>query len=306
MADQPQVAILLSTWNGAAHLPEQLASFAAQQDVEWRLFWRDDGSADETVALMRSFAEAWPNRVQDCNDRHGRIGITASFLSLLRRVPAGMLAAFADQDDVWLPDKLARGAAALASVPAETPGLYCARQMLVDAELRPIRPSPPIDGHAGFPQALTQNIATGCTVMLNPPAVRLVGASLEPAGTLHDWWAYIVVAAAAGCILRDDEPAVLYRQHAQNAVGGRASFWRRALAAVRRGPNVFMRVFRAHVEALMAQPNLVAPGSREALGRIAASLGQGVLPRLQVLRYPGLRRQTAAETWLFRLWFLLG
>ena len=42
------ITILLSTFNGTRFLPEQLASFAAQTDQDWRLLWRNDGSSDST------------------------------------------------------------------------------------------------------------------------------------------------------------------------------------------------------------------------------------------------------------------
>ena len=91
---------------------------------------------------------------------------------------------------------------------------------------------------AGFPAALTQNVATGCTVMLNRPAARLVAASRPSTGTLHDWWAYLLVTAAGGRLVQDEEPVVLYRQHAQNLVGAPASMVSRAIAALRRGGRV--------------------------------------------------------------------
>lgn len=302
--DEPPVAILLSTWNGAAHLPEQLASFTQQQNVRWHLYWRDDGSSDGTPDCMRAFAAEHPAQVTFCPTPAGHIGITASFLALLRQAPAATIA-FADQDDVWLPEKLDRGTAALARVPDTEPALYCARQTLVDAALHPIGPSPRLGLDLAFPRALTQNVATGCTVMLNPAAARLVAASQAPPGTLHDWWAYLVVSAAGGRILADDTQVVLYRQHARNAVGV-ASIWQRGLAAVQRGPGAFMALFRAHVQALREQPDLLSPAARTLLDKIAHGLADGVLPRLPLLAQPGLRRQTASETFLFRLWFLLG
>jgi hypothetical protein len=305
--EPPRVAILLSTWNGAAFLSEQLASFLRLTGPSWRLYWRDDGSHDRSADIVRTFAaEAGAGRVVECPDNRGRIGITASFLTLLRRAPPDCLVAFADQDDVWLPEKLSRGVAALAQVGEKVPALYCARQSLVNAALRPIRDSAHLAEPPGFPQALTQNIATGCTVMLNPAAVRLIAAARAPEATLHDWWAYLVVTAAGGRVLIDDEPTVLYRQHGGNAVGVPLSPWRRAVAAVRRGPGVFMRTFRQHVDALRSQPELLSPAARDALDRIAAGLNDGPAPRLRALRHPGLRRQSFAETQLFRLWFLLG
>ena len=303
----PPVAILLSTWNGATFLSDQLASFLRLTGPEWRLYWRDDGSDDRSVDIMREFgAKDGAGRLMDRNDNRGRIGITGSFLSLLRRAPSGCVVAFADQDDVWLPHKLARGVDALGGVEDGTPALYCARQSLVNAALHPIKLSARVTEPPGFPQALTQNIATGCTVMLNADAVRLIAGTREPPDTLHDWWAYLVVTAAGGRVLIDDEPTVLYRQHDRNAVGVPLSPWRRAASAVRRGPGVFMRTFRQHTDALRAQREILAPGAHEALEMISEGLCDGWTPRVKALRHPGLRRQSFAETQLFRLWFLLG
>ena len=303
----PHVAILLSTWNGATFLPEQLASFLRLNGPPWRLYWRDDGSDDRSADIMREFAAgAGDGRVVECADNLGRIGITASFLTLLRRAPQDCVVAFADQDDVWLPEKLARGVASLTQVGDGLPALYCARQSLVNEALQPIRLSARVAAPPGFPQALTQNIATGCTVMLNPPAVRLIAASRAPDITLHDWWAYLMVTAAGGRVLIDDTPTVLYRQHKGNAVGVPVSAWKRAAAALRRGPGMFMTTFRQHTAALQGQPALLSPEARAALALISAGLAGGLAPRLAALRHPGLRRQNFAETQLSRLWFLLG
>ena len=307
--DRPaDVAILLSTHNGAAYLGEQLDSLLTQTHKQWQVYWRDDGSADETPALMREFASAaGQGRVVDLNDNAGHVGITASFLGLLRRAPRGRIVAFADQDDVWLPEKLARGVAALRDVQAGQPGLYCARQRLVGADLTPIRDSAPLRGEPGFPQSMTQNIATGCTVMLNADAASLLAEAHAPASeTLHDWWAYVLVSACGGAVVADATPTVLYRQHARNAVGVPLSPLRRGWAALRRGPNVFMRTFRAHMDALDGQEALLSPAAREALRVISAGLHDGWRRRLRALRHPGLKRQNWAETQLFRLWFMLG
>jgi hypothetical protein len=307
MGSDTAVAILLSTRNGASFLNEQLQSVLAQSHTEWQIFWRDDGSADETPELMRQFADgSGAGRVTDLNDNRGHVGITSSFLGLLRRAPRGRIVAFADQDDVWLPEKLARGVAALQAMPAEVPGLYCARQHLVAADLEHVKDSPPVRGPLGFPQSMTQNVATGCTVMLNPEAAQLLAEAQEPKGTLHDWWSYLLVSAAGGQVVLDDTPTVLYRQHAHNAVGVPLSPGRRAWAALRRGPGAFMRTFRAHMQALEAQPELLSAPAREALGLISAGLHDGFSLRLRALAHPSLRRQSWAETQLFRLWFLLG
>ncbi len=308
MDRQPDIAILLSTRNGAAYLGEQLDSLLAQSHTDWQIFWRDDGSEDNTPTMMRDFADsAGAGRVVDLNDNAGHVGITASFLSLLRRAPRGRMVAFADQDDVWLPEKLARGVSALGHLQAGRPGLYCARQRLVGADLTPIRLSTPVRGAVGFPNAMTQNVATGCTVMLNADAAGLVADAQAPAAeSLHDWWAYVLVSACGGAVVADSTPTVLYRQHAHNAVGVPLSPARRGWAAFRRGPGAFMRTFRAHMDALSAQPELLSPAAREALALISDGLHDGWRLRVRALRHPGLKRQSWAETQLFRLWFMLG
>ena len=79
-APRRRVAILLSTRDGAPFLAEQLESLLAQSHRDWQIFWRDDGSVDETPALMRDFADgAGIGRVVDLNDNAGHVGITASF-----------------------------------------------------------------------------------------------------------------------------------------------------------------------------------------------------------------------------------
>jgi glycosyltransferase involved in cell wall biosynthesis len=307
MGSSPDVAILLSTRNGAAFLGEQLNSLLSQSHSNWQIFWRDDGSADRTPEMMRDFAAGTGRgRVTDLNDNRGHVGITASFLTLLRRAPHNRIVAFADQDDVWLPEKLARGVTALTSVPDDTPGLYCARQHLVDAGLQKVKESPRLPGRLGFPQSMTQNVATGCTVMLNSRAVALLARAEAPAETLHDWWSYVLVSAAGGLVILDPVPTVLYRQHAHNAVGVPLSSGRRAFAALRRGPGAFMRVFRAHMRALEAQQALLSPAARDTLALMSAGLHNGIRLRLRALRHPGLKRQSWAETQLFRLWFLIG
>ncbi len=303
-AGAAHVAVLLSSYNGARFLPAQLASLRAQTYPDWTLLWRDDGSADESAALLTAFAGP------PVSAAAGRLGVRDSFLALLRaavpRLGPADTVAFADQDDVWLPEKLARGIAALAPLPAGEPGMVCTRQVLVDATLGRIGLSPPLHSPPGFPASLTQNLATGCTIMLNRAAAALVAASVPPATSLHDWWSYVLVTAAGGTVLMDATPLVLYRQHGGNMVGAPGRLWRRGLLALRRGPEAYMRVFRGHLAALKAQPQLLSPPARAQVATLQAALDGGWRQRLRAMALPGLRRQTPLETLVFRLWFLLG
>ena len=297
--------ILLSTYNGAAFLGPFLESLEAQTFRDWMLVWRDDGSTDETVALMTAWGATQGARFRAVIAPSGNLGVTVSFMTLLRAASAMPFVAFADQDDVWLPEKLAWGIDSLTQVPPGTPALYCARQILVDRTLTRTGLSPALPDDAGFPASLTQNIATGCTLLLNGPAITLVSASQPPALTWHDWWCYLMVTAAGGRVIRDDRGVILYRQHGANAVGAAGSAPRRAMAAMRRGPAAFMRVFRANVAALTGE-SAVTPAARQALVTITLGLEGGLAAKRRALRLRGLVRTSWVQTQLFRLWFLIG
>ncbi|MGH7154733.1 MAG: glycosyltransferase, partial [Acetobacteraceae bacterium] len=119
-------------------------------------------------------------------------------------------------------------------------------------------------------------------------------------------WCYLLVAGAEGRLILDQTPVVLYRQHAGSLVGAASSLRKRAILALRRGPGAFMGLLRQHVAALIEQPDLLAPSSLAQTARIANALRRGPVTRLRVLCMPGFGRQSWLETFLFRLWFVLG
>ena len=300
------VAILLATYNGEKYLKAQLDSFVSQTHSDWALLWRDDGSNDGTRAVMQQFtATIGADRCSEITGTDGRIGATASFMTLLRAAAGYPLVAFADQDDVWLPEKLARAVAGLNTVPDSEPGLYCARHLVVDAELHPRGESYRLRRPPGFPDALVQNVVTGCTAMLNRAAATLIAATDPPAGSVHDWWSYILVSAAGGRVIADDTPVILYRQHGSNAIGVTPSTLIRAFRAMRRGPAAFSRQLHAHVAALQQRRDLLSPTARTRLDAVTTALNAGPFQRIGLICGGQLRRQTWMENLLLVWWLWL-
>ncbi len=298
------ITILLSTYNGARFLRAQLDSFVSQTVSDWVLYWRDDGSSDETLAIMAEFA-AGPGarRCIESPSSGPHMGASPSFLTLLGEVAGHGPVAFADQDDVWLADKLERGLAAVQDAGA-LPALYCARQYLVNEALERLSLSTAHVNTPGFPASLTQNIANGNTTVMNAAAARLVAASPRPEDTVHDWWSYIVVSACGGRIIFDPEPAVLYRLHKGNLIGVVRPLPARALAAIRRGPAIFVTMMRRHSDALAADLARLTPQARRDLAIIRQGLSGNLASRIHALRCAGFRRRTWLENILFRYWFL--
>lgn len=214
----PHITIALCTLNGAAHLHEQLNSYLKQTDVNWRLWVSDDGSSDATLQILNDFS------AQHGRDHEVRIvegpkkGVAANFLSLLchPEFPTGPVA-ISDQDDVWLEHKLAR---AYQQMQGPGPVIYGAQSLHVDAELRPIGRSGTANSRPSFKNALVQNVISGHSCVLSAEALMLVRSAGVPQGVpYHDWWLYLLITAAGGRALVDNNAVLLYRQHGDNLMG---------------------------------------------------------------------------------------
>src|SRR5437868_8067638 len=96
------VNILLPTHNGAKFLSGMLESISAQSYRDIILTIRDDGSTDETYSLLSAWAAGRPSV---CVSSGKNLGAMRSFFHLLQSARDSDYFAFADQDDVWLPEK---------------------------------------------------------------------------------------------------------------------------------------------------------------------------------------------------------
>ncbi len=308
-APAADVTILLSTFNGVRHLAGQLDSIAGQTRTGWRLLWRDDGSSDGTPDAIERFASLLPTgRVVRSSGSGVHLGVFDRFLALLGEATDTPAVALADQDDVWLPEKMARALDALAAVDPGKPALYCSGLTVVDEDLRPIGMSVPLRHAPGFPGALLQNIASGCTMVLNQAAVRAVLKAARPYHGLHDWWIYLLVTAIGGEVLFDPAPSMLYRQHGANAIGASwsRSVLKRVAGTLRRGAGPHNAMLQQHLDALRRNEAILAPGVATAVRRIEAGFAGPWWRRAGLLLIPGFRRQTPIQTVVLALWMLRG
>jgi glycosyltransferase involved in cell wall biosynthesis len=211
-ASASDIEVLLSTHNGEPYLTDQIASVLAQTEAPRAIRVRDDGSSDRTVEILRKLA-AGDRRLQLTEGPC--IGSSRSFLTLLENSsPDARFFAFCDQDDVWLPDKLARAVASLDRLD-DRPALYGSAMLHVCDRLQPIgatRPPRAID----FRNALVQNVVAGCTMVINRAAKALCVERMPISAPMHDWWLYLLV-SAFGTVIYDDEVTLLHRVHDRNA-----------------------------------------------------------------------------------------
>lgn len=219
--DPRTVGIALAAYQpNPVWLAEQLASIATQTHTEWICMIALDSPIEE----IRSSSDLAPF-LHDARfvwvENPERLGLRSNFqkatqLLLEREVD---LIAFSDQDDVWLPKKLAESVAAIkAHGPLSM--VYCDAYLLVDGAPRPERLHEytiRTHGKMSIAERVIQPQVSGFCEVFDASLARL-HPTIPVESPDHDHW-YSLVAAAYGGVHRIDKPLALYRQHAGNTIG---------------------------------------------------------------------------------------
>ena len=97
--NSPSIDVLLATYNGARYLRPQIESLLNQKDVSIRILVRDDGSVDETPAVIEHYRRLRPECVVHLGGSDN-LGVIGNFAHLLGEATAPYVA-LCDQDDIW-------------------------------------------------------------------------------------------------------------------------------------------------------------------------------------------------------------
>jgi glycosyltransferase involved in cell wall biosynthesis len=224
MTSKCPIQVLLGTFNGSRYLGAFLESLLLQDCQEWSLLVRDDGSTDNTAAILHACRSRLGDRIMILPDSgQNNLGVVGNFSRLLTASSAHYVM-FADQDDVWHSDKIGLTLSAMLQrekeVGSERPILVHTDLAIADNNLQVVAPSfwrqqglIPSRGH-GLGGMLVENIVCGCTSMLNRALVDLV-ADIPPEARFHDWWISLV-AAAFGDIESLPVQTIAWRRHGAN------------------------------------------------------------------------------------------
>ena len=225
MNNNSDLAILLATYNGEKYLREQLDSILSQTFKNWELYIHDDASSDSTPAIISDYASLFPQKIHVLNSP-ATGSAKDNFMFLMNNIDSPYIA-FCDQDDYWHPDKLEKSLSEMHDVEnelgADIPVLVFSELSVVDEHLQPICDTlsafQNLDcTRTNFEKLLLQNVATGCTVVINRALLTLARTENTSGIVMHDWWCALV-ASRFGVISFISEPLVDYRQHSSNSVG---------------------------------------------------------------------------------------
>ncbi|HSL54949.1 MAG TPA: glycosyltransferase family 2 protein [Pyrinomonadaceae bacterium] len=223
-------SVAMCTYNGTRFVAEQLASIAAQTRLPDELVVCDDRSTDATIECIHEFARTAPFPVR-VFENEKNIGSTKNFERAVE-LCEGDFIAVADQDDVWLPEKLQRLEEILSN---ESTGLVFTDGDVVDENLQPLgqRVWQTIrfgeeeqrlfrEGHA-FAVLLDHNVVTGAAMALKAEFKKLIlpfpdDLTHDGIPVLHDWWTALLI-AAVGEVSFVPESLFKYRQHSSQQMG---------------------------------------------------------------------------------------
>lgn len=213
MAAEPLISVAMCTYNGAKFVAEQLDSILGQSYGHLEIVVGDDGSSDETLAILRRYQTS-DSRIRilesECN-----LGFVRNFERVLSAC-TGDLIALADQDDIWFAEKLAT----LHREIGDNLLIYSRVQMMDENGVPVDRVFPKVcrlEGACAL-ALVFDNCVTGHACLIKKEL--LVRALPFPVGVrVHDQW-LAIAAAASGQLKASQQVLSFYRQHASNAVLG--------------------------------------------------------------------------------------
>lgn len=199
------ISVALCTYNGERFLREQLETLRSQTLLPSEVQVGDDGSTDNTLAIIEEFRRMAPFPVHlKINEKH--LGYGENFIHTARRC-SGRWIAFCDQDDIWKPHKLQRCAEQIADGVTLIAHNADGNTLPLRAEKR--NPSLSLSPRwfcLGFCQLFDHRI-------LQFPRQPLPWASVPDA---HDVWVPFI-AGMLGTIVWVEERLAVYRRHEANA-----------------------------------------------------------------------------------------
>ena len=212
----------MCTYNGERFLREQIDSILAQRGVEVFIKAADDRSSDGTVQILEEYRSRNANFDYYVNPVNKNF--TYNFIDLLFSVRDTQYDyfAFCDQDDIWLPDKLAEAIKKIRGIGQAKNGvLYCSNLNVTDAQGNLIG----MEEDESIRKTnrctyLYENICTGCTMVFDRKFKDHCLKYYPKSIRLHDHWLFLIAVYTAQWIY-DPRAFILYRQHVDNQVGSK-------------------------------------------------------------------------------------
>ena len=218
-----KVLIILCSYNGEKYIQEQIISILEQKYIYFDLFIFDDKSNDNTIKIINNFIDSRINlHINKVNSGSPAL----NFLFALQWFSQVFYdkydyISFADQDDIWLNNKLSEAIKKLVSTKAS---LYSSNLIIWNTLTNKQKIL-----KKNFKQTkydyLFEGASAGCTYLFTTQFAKslkydLIGINLKNWKFLsHDWLIYFYARLNEYKVVIDDKSYILYRIHHNNVHG---------------------------------------------------------------------------------------
>ncbi len=217
MTEKTDVAVIMPTYNGELFVEKQVLSILNQTYSDFILYIVDDCSMDGTQKAIERLVEK-DHRIRFSTNSYNK-GVVKNVNDTLAEVEADIYF-LADQDDIWLPDKMIRQIEVLKKddvvmtftnlLLIDENGRFSGKDFWSVQQIDPYK--------AQFFEFLALNsIVSGCSMAFKRKLLDM-SLPISDKAIMHDYWLSFF-AACSGEVVPLKETMVLYRQHKNNVEG---------------------------------------------------------------------------------------
>lgn len=235
----PRVSVIMATYNGASLIGETVDSLLAQSFADWELVAVDDCSKDDSAAVLEAYRDPRIRVIRSETNGGPVVARNRAFAEA-----RGDYVAALDQDDICLPERLAKQVAFLDANP-QTVLVSTAANFLMDGKVHPGNWTRPMTPGLIDWMLLVQNPLVWSSVMFRAEAARRLEPFERPEMRYVEDFDLYHRLRAFGELAQIDEALLLYRCH-----DGGAS-------------NMFTGTMTAHAEALLAERHAARMGAAD-------------------------------------------
>ena len=220
----------LLTYNGAAYIKKQLDSILNQTKKIDEIIICDDGSTDDTIQIIKDYQNQYPG-ILHLYQNDVQLGSTKNMEKCLG-LTNGDLVFLADQDDIWLPNKVATLCAFFETHPS-VEAVFSNATLINETDA--LIPDMYLWDIIGFPQASlpkdldyfdylcrVDNMVTGAGLVIKNVKQLLTIPFPNVQGLLHDGWIALYY-SSKGKLSYRTEKLFQYRIHHAQQMGGNTS-----------------------------------------------------------------------------------
>lgn len=220
-----KILVILASYNGVKYIEDQINSIIKQEGVIITLLVFDDRSNDGTIELLHS-KYSFDNKIKIIQNQIPTGSAANNFFNALLSFEDSFLEiydyiAFADQDDIWLPNKIQAATECLLS---EKSDLYMSNLILWEEKINKKSII-----NKSYPQKkfdyLFEGGSAGCTYVFTTFFGKELKKRLltlyykEWQFFSHDWFVYFFARLENFKVVMDENAYILYRVHDTNVHG---------------------------------------------------------------------------------------